>query len=1317
MENNFDPKKLDTKEIDPNESKRQEKQIRRKRWYRTLCGMAAVVVMCTVYTLMLPALTLDNDTNNGGDSTGSASVENVSDSSTAASETGSADSASSNSSDSADSNTDSNNNESNSSDSSADKNDADGTGSADTNTTGAADNSTSPDADSSAAGAPADTNNNTADDANTDAETPGTVTGASDSDPDQIIDDSEATDAPGADSSADGAPADTPDPTADLETETDWTATLHDTISADNWDDLTWGEKLIAVAETQLGYTESTQNYIVDDEGNHKGYTRYGAWYGNPYGDWCAMFASFCLNYAGIDPDAIPHDANCSNWVKELKKLEIYEDKDLYTPEPGDIVFFDQEGTDHANHVGIIAEVEYGTKTVTRHITKDGSAVEDSTINLLKYINTINTTDDDASGDQQPAELETTEVEIEVAESIKVIEGNSSDRVQYVEYEAAADNILGYVSLENAKAAFENSDEEQPEEDTVNTLQYKGDDYTIKIKYTDEANIPEGTELQAEELKEGTDEYDDYYSRAAEKLMENSTAEDEEDLDISFARFFDIKLMYEGEEIEPAAPVTVRIAYSDRVEVADDQQATVIHFAKEVTAENDSSWTTPAAMSMPAALALDDEDSTTSDDSAVNSSASADVTEVPELIEPKEVKNSVFEFEQSSFSVTATVISSASNTSFVDGGQYVIYYTYTDDEYGNDGKTKTYAISHSNDEISLKRLNTIPKSDGEYSDNLYSTDILWTYEVVDTDKNTGAFYYMEGDSKKYFDISESWNGYSINISDKKPTSGLIIANGNISKKIGSNRNEKEVYVNIKKEWFGTYSLVAEEKKQGNKSTSFNFAMITKKDEVLPTPEVDLQKLTHHKYVKKSKDKNTYDLTLTVTGAKGSIEDKAKLDIVFILDVSGSMKWSYEGENDGSNERLKKAVAAIKTMSNALSNNQNLDVTYSLVTFSGDGDTGEYNDAVVELKKGYKSELDDALDNAEANGGTNYEAGLLSASTINSREGAQKAIIFVSDGNPTFYYSDVGITTGDGDKYEPQGLRNAQIQLSKMSMDYFYAIGVGSNSKDYIHLSELIKDEEKNHEIDVLEANRGYFSATDNDKLTKAFSDIVTNITQVRCKNVSITDPLSEYAEPTTDATLVIKRFSIDGSSELTSVDGTLKSASLTFEDKLNSDAINTTEIIVNATYDAETKTIKLIFPNDYELNPAYEFTVTLQIQPTDKAIEGYMNSGYNAKGDSNTDAPDIAVEDWTSSGKPGFYSNEMNAAGTETEAVVTYKYTTGSAGIQTEYYDKPVIQVEVESFELPETGGMGTPLIYLIGAAIIAAPTTIIAARRRRKQN
>ena len=81
---------------------------------------------------------------------------------------------------------------------------------------------------------------------------------------------------------------------ADLETSDDWEATLADIARGP-----TTKANVVLVAQSQLGYTESTLNFQVDAVGVRRGITRYGQWYGNPYGDWSAMFVSFCLEYAG----------------------------------------------------------------------------------------------------------------------------------------------------------------------------------------------------------------------------------------------------------------------------------------------------------------------------------------------------------------------------------------------------------------------------------------------------------------------------------------------------------------------------------------------------------------------------------------------------------------------------------------------------------------------------------------------------------------------------------------------------------------------------------------------------------------------------------------------------------------------------------------------------------------------------------------------------------------------------------------------------------------------------------------------------------
>ena len=145
------------------------------------------------------------------------------------------------------------------------------------------------------------------------------------------------------------------DPTADLEDEVDWWRMFADMELSGNW-----AEDLLMIAESQLGYTESELNYAADDPWNPKGYTRYGAWYGIPYGDWCAMFISFCMNYAQIPAEAMPYEASCGNWVETLAQLGLYGANGKYSPKPGDLIFYDDSAVRDgwADHVGIILSVD-----------------------------------------------------------------------------------------------------------------------------------------------------------------------------------------------------------------------------------------------------------------------------------------------------------------------------------------------------------------------------------------------------------------------------------------------------------------------------------------------------------------------------------------------------------------------------------------------------------------------------------------------------------------------------------------------------------------------------------------------------------------------------------------------------------------------------------------------------------------------------------------------------------------------------------------------------------------------------------------------
>ena len=165
-------------------------------------------------------------------------------------------------------------------------------------------------------------------------------------------------------------------PDADLENRDLWEQTFAEVERTG-----VWAEDVLAIAETQLGYRESQKNYVVLDGSNEtKGYTRYGAWYGIPYGDWCAMFVSFCLDYAGVED--YPLDCNCPSWINALTELEMYQTPDVYTPVPGDVIFFDWNENLVSDHVGLVKAVDLEKGELITIEGNNGNTVAEHTYKL-----------------------------------------------------------------------------------------------------------------------------------------------------------------------------------------------------------------------------------------------------------------------------------------------------------------------------------------------------------------------------------------------------------------------------------------------------------------------------------------------------------------------------------------------------------------------------------------------------------------------------------------------------------------------------------------------------------------------------------------------------------------------------------------------------------------------------------------------------------------------------------------------------------------------------------------------------------------------
>ena len=447
------------------------------------------------------------------------------------------------------------------------------------------------------------------------------------------------------------------------------------------------------------------------------------------------------------------------------------------------------------------------------------------------------------------------------------------------------------------------------------------------------------------------------------------------------------------------------------------------------------------------------------------------------------------------------------------------------------------------------------------------------------------------------------------------------------------------------------------------------------------------KMFHEKYIKRNDD-GTYDVTLNASGTIGSDVKKAFVDIVLVVDTSGSMK--------GSNlTNTKNAINALVDAFDA--KNETVDTKYKLVTFAGSAET-KTSDWVngTKLKK--------EAGKMSADGGTNYDQGLSKAATAinsSSRENAKKIVIFLTDGKPTYYGTN---KSGYGNETSKKTLEAAVTSAGKISCERFYAVGIGLPNSINIYTHDKTEEWEHGYYtwgewnqgtcpdggtysngydiseqisgLSILERLSGAVKAStkrainysDPSDLTREFTSIAGDILTLACSKVTITDTLSQYVDTTANTKIKVNiaRKTANG---YTNVSGNGREFKLTNGSLADSDVYEGTTKIATVSYNKDTKTATLKFENDYTFKKDYYYYLSItNIVPNQTAFDKYQNDGYTNQGDDYTDASlngYSAVGNGTSSKQVGFYSNS--------QATISYKWKDNNV---TENYRKPVVQVE-----------------------------------------
>ena len=242
----------------------------------------------------------------------------------------------------------------------------------------------------------------------------------------------------------------------------------------------------------------------------------------------------------------------------------------------------------------------------------------------------------------------------------------------------------------------------------------------------------------------------------------------------------------------------------------------------------------------------------------------------------------------------------------------------------------------------------------------------------------------------------------------------------------------------------------------------------------------------------------------------------KLDVVLVLDGSGSMAYGPNGEKDKVNvnnpSRLTSAKKAAKTFISTLITDDD-SVKIGLVEY---GESIKNTQALTENEKILNNFIDNKY---SARGGTNLQAGIEKAHELldnGSREDSKKLVVILTDGIPTFFNYE-GKVYGHGDTDDSVCLRRgffgcdlqkkpseaAKEELDSLKNNYkksdVYTITLG-NEKEAANILSKVNPEQEN----PLYKN---YKALTGDELQERFNEILNNEIKTIGSSSVVTDTI------------------------------------------------------------------------------------------------------------------------------------------------------------------------------------------------------------------
>lgn len=1085
--------------------------------------------------------------------------------------------------------------------------------------------------------------------------------------------------------------------------------------------------RILTVAKNEVGYKENEANFSVDENDKEHYYTRYGHLYEDMYGDWNNYFTGYVLKYANVKMN---FDKDISKWQNKTIDDQIKEEEKA---EEGNVVFFrDDEGELRS---GIVTKIDSLTKEI-RVIEGDvNGEVKEERINrdkVIAYLSDEITIEDEdtplagdgvekeesnaSSGSAEEAEIQEKRIEIDGKDQV----------VQVGDWITLTANETGFEDTENLTYQWQYNPTENCEESAWTDIEYE---------------VFKSLNLQV------TEENQNYYWRVVISQMQETdtsvgTAPENSASKLSY------KLLWRNFETEENIPTETipseEIQLMVAAEAPNEVSAPDIF---DTTKENKLIVKKKWSLSIPSdinevtlELRVADKKELDSETNQPKLVEEEDPNTV--LAEIKVGKNQNGNFESNGITYICSKdnpweaevdISSLNQYKFselyiTEKPELDDYYpTYERSSSSTNRQEQVYEIGEVVNQLQYNGKYIIVNSDKttalgyvdgklesvDISQNqVISSDLIWNNsnlskgdQTLKIDNNVlminnsnlrSRKWTFEGQSLKYgysFLGSEEWD-YLVYENGKFKSSDSAVNSVKVCK-----TNPKKVTITSNQ-----YELSVTNSPYGESIFGQGGDKFMSAEEIIHSKTIDYlgdgKKNADANYPENTDFSDKYRLYLDA----GPISGENPVNLVLIVDDSGSMD------------------REMNSQSTATQGNSRMDKLKKVLFGSNANDTGliedflsmnPYNtitvyrfaqDATLVIDRLSISNIDiiksnDTKSKFKTDGGTNYQKALNTVSNGKKlQNNSNNYVIFLSDGEPTFY----------GDRNAGPGSRTSTetAEATKKEINDF------KTKYNNVPISTIMFGPEI-HEAKVFLETGGSLSTRDDDNKEKT---TVTDISPLlsnggtyvnasssneevikeqlrllaigpRCKSFEITDTLSDDVEFDNPINITVKAISnkdntkyyLYNEHEPNKIATTIPNNDLSGEDYKNGTHEWNVSSHINPKVAVTDNKITLTFDKDWSIDPTYRYEISFNIRVKDSAYD----KTKLVTGDANSDYRDNK----TSSGKEGLYSNAHSS--------LTYTYKKPGADQETTYstestdeeskinpYQRPVVQIDVKKIQL-----------------------------------